>query len=244
MKLIPKIPLALLLLGTTLRVCAQNNPPVQCECCTDVCYVVVGPAGSYTYTNVAISPGTNVCLGPTIAASPGALLTSNAVITRGHWEAAAAGCPPDTWFTNWSWTTWTTQWWVISGPGYSASGQYNGWSVDLNPPNCGSGTITFHGKWKSVDPCTATLIGGGSTSISSNFYVGNVQIVEPWKIVRAKGTTAFTLINTCGPVTWSVSPQQPGGPYANADGTIVAGTNCGSWTVTATSTVNTNWHFR
>ena len=77
MKLIPKTPLALLLLGTTLGVWAQNNPPIQCECCTDVCTVVVGPAGSYTYTSVQISPGTNVCLGGSISASPTALLTSN-----------------------------------------------------------------------------------------------------------------------------------------------------------------------
>jgi hypothetical protein len=90
-----------------------------------------------------------------------------------------------------------------------------------------------------VDPCTGERIGGGTTSVSANFTVVNVQIAEAWKAVRVNGTTSFTLTNTCGAVTWSVSPQQTGGPYANGS-TIVAGTNCGSWTVTATSTVNTN----
>jgi hypothetical protein len=167
------------------------------------------------------------------------LLTSNIVITFGHWEAHTTDCPPSAYFTNWSETFWTTNWWVVSSPGYSASGQGTG--VSFWPTNCGWGTITFYGTWSNVNPCTSTLIGGGGTTSNSiNFYVGNVQIVEPWKIVAANGTTGFTLTNTCGPVTWSVSPQQPGGPYANAEGTIVAGTNCGSWTVTATSTVNTN----
>jgi len=241
MKLIPKTPLALLLLGTTLGVWAQNNPPIQCECCTDVCYVVQAPPGSYTYTNVNISPGTNVCLGSSISAAPLGYRTYTTQITRGHWEVHTADCLPDSWFTNLSQTFWTTNWWVVSSPGYSASGPYNGGWISFQPTNCGSGTITFYGTFKDVAPCTTQpTYGGGTISISTNFYVANVQIVEPSKIVPANGTTAFTLTNTCGPVTWSVSPQQPGGPYANADGTIVAGTNCGSWTVTATSTVNTN----
>jgi hypothetical protein len=240
MKLIPKIPLALLLLGTTLRVCAQNNPPVQCECCTDVCYVVQAPPGSYTYTNVNISPGTNVCLGSSISAAPLGYRTYTTQITRGHWEVHTADCLPDSWFTNLSQTFWTTNWWVVSSPGYSASGPYNGGWISFQPTNCGSGTITFYGTFKDVAPCTTQpTYGGGTTSISTNFYVGNVQIFESWKAVCTNGSTSFTLSNTCDTVTWEVSPVVLGGPYASGS-TIYAGTNCGTYTVTARSTVNTN----
>jgi hypothetical protein len=128
---------------------------------------------------------------------------------------------------------------VASGPGYSASGEYNGWAINPNPPNCGWVTITFYGTWRNQDPCTTLPIAGGTISISTNFYVANVQIFEPWKAVCTNGSTSFTLTNTCGTVTWEVSPIIPGGPYAQGS-TIFAGTNCGTYTVTARSTVNTN----
>jgi hypothetical protein len=185
-----------------------------------------------------MSPGTNACLGGWISAQPLASRTYTTVITRGHWEAHTANCLPDAWFTNLSETVWTTNWWVVSSPGYSAS--TNGDSVNFFPTNCGWGTITFYGTWSNVNLCTSTPIaGGGTTSKSINFYVGNVQIVEPWKAVCTNGTTSFTLSNTCDTVTWEVSPIVPGGPYANGS-TIYAGTNCGTYTVTARSTVNTN----
>jgi len=151
-----------------------------------------------------------------------------------------ADCLPDSWFTNLSQTFWTTNWWVVSSPGYSASGPYNGGWISFQPTNCGSGTITFYGTFKDVAPCTTQpTYGGGTISISTNFYVGNVQILQPWKAVCTNGSTSFTLSNTCDTVTWEVSPIVLGGPYASGS-TIFAGTNCGTYTVTARSTVNTN----
>jgi len=61
MKLTPKIPLAFLLLGTTLASWAQNNPPVGCVTSVTNCYMWFGPtnsgAMSYDATNICVGGG-------------------------------------------------------------------------------------------------------------------------------------------------------------------------------------------
>jgi hypothetical protein len=80
---------------------------------------------------------------------------------------------------------------------------------------------------------------GSVTSVIATLTVANVDIAETNRTVYVGGTTSFTLTNTCGDVTWQVSPAEPGGPYVNGS-SIVAGTNCGIWTVIARSVANTN----
>jgi hypothetical protein len=238
MKLTPQIPLAFLLLWTTLPVWAQNNPPVTPPCSTSWCEVVRAPTGTMAYTNIQYWPDTNICLGDWFCAAPITDTRCSTVITRWPWAAPSTNCPTS-YFTNVYCPEFITNWWVVSSPGFSGSGEDYGWGVCFQPTNCGWGTITFYGTWINADPCTGQPIRGGTTSKSLNFYVGNVQIFEPWKAVCTNGSTSFTLTNTCGTVTWEVSPIVPGGPYANGS-TIYAGTNCGTYAVTARSTVNTN----
>jgi hypothetical protein len=176
-------------------------------------------------------------MGDCLYASPRGTTNCSTVIYQVGKTGQTPDCPPDT-ITAPNWCPFVvTNWWVVSSPGFSGSGA-GAW-VCIAPTNCGSGTVTLYATYRNVDPCTGARIGGGTISVTNNFTVVNVQIAEAWKAVRVNGTTSFTLTNTCGAVTWSVSPQQPGGPYANGS-TIVAGTNCGSWTVTATSTLDTN----
>ena len=80
---------------------------------------------------------------------------------------------------------------------------------------------------------------GGHIVMSTNFTVVNVDIAEVAKTICVCDTTSFTLTNSCHSVTWEVSPDELGGPHA-VGSAIVAGTNCGTWTVLARSTVNTN----
>jgi hypothetical protein len=185
-----------------------------------------------------MEPGTNVCLWAAIQAWAQAGTQCSTTVTAIKWEVETDYCLPE-YSTNYGLCPGLlTNWWVVSSPGFSGSGMGD-W-VYFIPTNCGSGTVTFYGTWKDLDPCTLTWIGDGTTiSNSINFTVVNVQIHEPWKAVCTNGTTSFTLTNTCGPITWSVSPQEQDGPYADGS-TIVAGTKSGSWTVTATSTLNPN----
>jgi hypothetical protein len=239
MKLILKISIALLLPGTILSAWAQNNPPVQCPCCTSWCEVVLGPTGGMTFTDVQMEPGTNACLGDWFQAWVGAVPQYSTTVKVTKWADEVDDCMP-MYYTNGSYPSFVTNWCVVSSPGFSGSTRfYINEEVYFYPTNCGSGTITFYGTWAHLDPCSADWIGGGTISKSLNFTVVNVQILEEWKSVCTNGTTSFSLTNTCGPVTWSVSPQEQDGPYADGS-TIVAGTKSGSWTVTATSTLNTN----
>ena len=244
-----------------LRAKAQNidNPPIQGkECDPCWCEILQGPTGWMTYTNVVFSPESPMCLGGEISIWPVEdWRRSDAIVYRFECALATTNCPPSTnvaqcpegnWHEDdWCNPRWITNWWVLSYPGYSGSG--SGMAVRFTPTNCGSGSVTFYGKWGHRNFCIGQKtiggdwhqewIDGGLVSISTNFTVVNVDIVETETNVCACGVASFTLTNTCGEVTWEVSPSEPGGPYVNGS-TVIAGTNCGSWTVIARSTVNTN----
>ncbi|MCX8090709.1 MAG: hypothetical protein N3I86_07210 [Verrucomicrobiae bacterium] len=163
------------------------------------------------------------------------------VITQWRWAPPSTNCPTTS-TTNYSWCPdWVTNWWVVSHPGYSASDRGT-YVPRFQPTNCGTGTITFYGVWTNNHPCGDTnAVLGGTTSISKNFTVVNVDIAEDEKTVCACETANFTLTNSCGgAVTWEVVPNGlPGEPYVSGN-SIIAGTNCGSWLVLARSTVNSN----
>ena len=89
-----KTPLAILLLGGNIVSWAQNNPPVQCDCCSNWRQVVVGPTGTMTYTNVEVSPSANICLGTWISAWPDARTVCSTVVTVTDWATQTANCPP------------------------------------------------------------------------------------------------------------------------------------------------------
>lgn len=70
------------------------------------------------------------------------------------------------------------------------------------------------------------------------FKAVNVDIAETEKKICVCDSTSFNLTNTCFDVTWEVVTNGlPGEPYVSGN-SIVAGTNCGSWTVIARSTDN------
>ena len=214
----------------------ENRPP-EPEC--DPCHCSAPcPSGTMAITNIAMWPESPMCLGSWVYAYAETDSTSDEVVSTYWCENATTNCP--TWYsTNTFWPQMTTNWWVVSHPGFSGSGP--GLGVSFVPTNCGSGTITFYATYQNYDPCTGNPCGSPTTvSKSTNLVVVNVQIAETEKKICACDNTSFTLTNTCGSVTWEISPTNiPGGPTISG-GTVTAGTNCGTWTVIARSTENTN----
>ncbi|MCW5553213.1 MAG: HYR domain-containing protein [Verrucomicrobiae bacterium] len=219
-----------------------DNPPIQGECLTWRCEVVDCPDGSMTFGELVIWPESPLCLGTTISASPNMDATCGEAVALGYWVPFTTNCPPPAFYTNaCSYPGSVTNWWVVNHPGFSASGE--GLGVQFTPTNCGSGTISFYNVWTNVSPCDGHGgyggCGGGFIAVSRDFTVLNVEIAEPHKFTCACETVSYTLTNTCGEVTWEVWPEDPGGPRA-VGSSIVAGTNCGTWTVSARSVENPN----
>jgi len=212
-------------------------PPPPEPCATSWCEVVKGPSGGMTITNIVIWPEPVTCLGSYIVGWMEAETRCSEVITRTVWSPPSTNCPPH-YYTNISCPEIITNWWVIDFPGYSGSGP---WSYGgFLPTNCGEGTFTFYITWKEKDPCTGQLIGGGTASKTANFKVVNTDISETEKFTCVCETVSYTLTNTCDPVTWEVwTNGVPGEPTVSGS-SIVAGTNCGSWLVTARANPNTN----
>lgn len=225
---------------TLLTVSAQaqlyNNEP-EGECLTNWCEIVHCPNGAMFFSNVMIWPDSPICLGASIFTSGEGDITSDQGKSVSYWAPETTNCPP-IYFTNIFYPVILTNWWEISGPGVSDSGQYLG--TIFTPTNCGQFSITFHCIWTNINPCTYEPgCGGGSASISGQFMVVNVEIAEKEKTICVCDTTGFSLTNSCGAVTWEVSPDEPGGPHASGS-SIIAGTNCGTWTIIARSTIDTN----
>ena len=215
------------------------NPPPEQTCVTNWCEVIHAPSGQMYFTNIVVWPEPPVCLGTTLYAIPIMGSSCDNAIIDNRWDPPSTNCPAHTLSTNTYCPYSITNWWVVSGPGsFQASGE--GLGVAFTPTNCGQGSITFHEVWTNSNPCGYTnAMPGGHIVITTNFTVVNVDIAETGKTNCVCDTTSFTLTNSCHSVTWEVSPDEPGGPHA-VGSAIVAGTNCGTWTVTARSTVNTN----
>ena len=241
----------LLLLGclAEAQTClAQSATGANEPCSTNWCEVVKGPTGSITFTNVALSPLSPMCFGSWVSAWAEADTRCSEVITASRWSIETTNCPT-TRSTNTSCPYFTTNWWVVSSPGYSGTGE--GTSVSFFPTNCGAGTITFSGVWKNTDPCTGLPIGGGTSTISTNFKVIRVEITPPSsnalinKCQDPNRKVQYCLTNSCipGGVTWSLTPIIPNGASLEGSGGCVSvkiGDVVADYTVTATSNDNTN----
>ena len=260
MKVIPKIPLALFLLETTtLGLWAQNNPPVQCQCCDPPwCAVVQGPTGTITSDSVVFTTGSGlcvggdcstICMGDCLYASPRGTTNCSTVIYQVGKTGQTPDCPPDT-ITAPNWCPFVvTNWWVVSSPGFSGSRE-GAW-VCIAPTNCGSGTVTLYATYRNVDPCTGQRIGGGTISVSKNFTVVNVQVTPTSTnslINRCQDpnrSVTFCLTNSCDPngVSWSISPVVADGATLTSNGdcaTIKIGKVVQDYTITAISNDDTN----
>ena len=217
----------------------NENPPPDPECTEQHCTSTpCCPTGAISFTNIFIWPDSPMCMGY-FYASAETDSTSNNVVTHCWWDNATTNCP-DTYYTNTYWPFFTTNWWVLDVGDFHAEGE--GLGVSLYLTNCGEGTITFYGIYGNWDVCNPTNPPCGLTQIQKqqSFKVVNVDIAEETKVTCVGGTTSFTLTNTCFDVTWEiVTNETPGAPTIDG-GTVTAGTNCGTWTVIARSTENTN----
>jgi hypothetical protein len=118
--------------------------------------------GFMTLTNGTIN--TNVCIGTAISASATKVI-SNAIVR------ITTQCPgttnPPVITTNYPAPTLVSNWWVASGPGsYSNSG--SGLTASFTPTNGGSGTVTFHLKYKNASPCDTNEQTAASLSLPFN----------------------------------------------------------------------------
>ncbi|MGI8966473.1 MAG: hypothetical protein ACR2H1_10365, partial [Limisphaerales bacterium] len=189
-----------------------------------------------TITNVVVWPASPVCLGTTLYAWPEYSMTSNVVVTTSWCDNATTNCPTS-YSTNIYWPSSISNSWVVSHPGFSGSGNES--FVAFTPTNCGTGTVKFSITYCNFNPCTGEKCGEKTIDKTVSFEVVNVQIAEPEVFTCVSSVTGFSLTNSCGSVTWEVWPEEPDGPTVNG-GAITAGTQCGTWTVIARSTINTN----
>lgn len=240
--------LPLLLFLSSLLDVRAVNPPIDPECTPCHCSAPC-PGGTFAFTNVNIWPETPMCMPYIVYAWPDYTSTSNQIVTTYWCENATTNCPPS-YSTNIYWPYMTTNWWVVSHPGFSGSGP--GLGVAFTPTNCGEGTVTFYARYSNTDPCTGQPCGGEhQISINKNFKIINLEITPSATnalINRCQDTNrsvTFCLTNSCYPggVTWSISPSLTNGATISGGGgcaTVKIGDVATSYTITATSNDNTN----
>lgn len=182
----------------------------------------------YSITNLVVLPSTNICLGASLSVSNSSVSVAGTNIVIDSACEATTNIVGHTLLTN-IWIATVGSWSITN---IQVPPTDEPWSV--TPTNCGQGTVSLTTYY--LDGCD----GLASSSAQKTFLVSSVDIFEPEKIVCACDTASFTLTNTCGEVTWEVQgAMNPGDPMVVSN-SIVAGTNCGSWTVVARSKDNTN----
>ncbi len=219
-----------MILGLMLPIKSSGNsdpppppPPPECEYQEDC------TGATYAVTSIGLEPSTNVCLGTQLRATMGTQSTPGTNIityTDCHQETNNPGASVQS--NVWSVTVGTyVATWVDAPP--------SGNPFTFTPTNCGGGTVSVTSYW--LDGCDTNTVQSSSTNRS--FYVANVDIAESSKYACAHGVVSYTLTNSCGEVTWEVSPTGAGNPTVSGS-SIIAGTNLGPFTVTARSANNTN----
>jgi hypothetical protein len=198
-----------------------DTEPPPCDL-TNTC-----SGASYSITNMTVAP-TNFCVGTTATAT----FTSKTV--AGSDIITFADCHKQTNSVSPS---------ILTNVWVATVGSYSETNIDTTtlssswpfaPTDCGDGTVSVTSYW--LDGCNSTNV--QSTGASATFKAVRVDIFETQIVSCTNQTVSFTLTNTCGGVTWEVSPSVAGGAQVNG-GSIETGTNCATYTVTARSTNNT-----